>query len=255
MSTFPCPDGRRFRIASGLLLFILVMCAACNSSGRAKTDSGTVAGTRQTAPNAAASDLPGVTPASDLLGGSAPLTSADVQFYLRIMQAAVARYQHPTARDRAALAQAPLIIGREAASAKRMAAGMKAGRYQQAMAGVYHPSPGEKALKDRYGILSMEGADVLIASRQHMPDRQWDALKTTVEMAAHAGVFSVRGGNGGGEHNAVLTSEQILHGKQQKAIMDKNEKFVAPWGGQIRQLASQETGARMQDLRTSMSGR
>ena len=197
--------------------------------------------------NAAPADLPGITPTSDLLGDSAPLTAADVQFYLRVMQAAVARYQHPTARDNEALAQMPLITQREVQAAKQMAADMKAGKYQQAAAEVYHPSPDEKAMKDRYAVLT-GGADVLIAGRENMPDRQWEALKTAVELAAHAGSFVARGGNGGGEHHAVLTQAQIQQGKQQRAVMDENEEFIVPYGVQIRLLAAQEI-KEMQALR------
>ncbi len=232
------------RIAACLMFFTIGMAAACHSSG-AKTVSRSMP---STARKAAPADLPGITPASGLLSDSAPLTSVDVLFYLRVMQAAVARYQQPTARDNEAMVQEPLIAQREAQAVKQMAADMKAGKYQQASADVHHPTTGEKDLKDRYAALTTEGADVLIAQREDMPERQWSALKTAVEMAAHAGGFSVASGSAGDGGSAVLTQAQIQRAKQQQAVMDENEKFIAPFAVQIRLLASKEM-KEMQDLR------
>lgn len=196
-------------------------------------------------------DLPGITPTRELVSGLTPLTLADVQFYIKIMRATVARYRLPTAQDRADLAAVAQISKIKQANAKiveademKMGAYMQAGNRQKGMAygekanrEAFHPTPAQHAALHYYRTV-LANITLLMVKNAHMPRRQWFPLASDVEGAARVGVGKGEYGSGGGEA-PQLTPAQLAHARILEGVNTANQKLVAPYAAQIRSLHTQ----------------
>lgn len=193
-------------------------------------------------------DLPGITPTRELVSGMTPLTLADVQFYIKIMRATVARYRHPTTQDRADLAAVARIRKIKQANAKfieademKMEAYMQAGNRQQGMAydeklskEAFHPTPAQHAALHYYRTV-LANIDLVTVKDAHMPRRQWYPLANLVEGAAKVGVPNGEFGSGGDSYKPPTGKlGRILSG-----VNTANQKLVAPYAAQIRSLHDQ----------------
>jgi len=196
-------------------------------------------------------DLPGITSTRELVSGMTPLTPADVQFYIKIMRATVARYRHPTAQDRADLAAVARISKIKQANAKiveademKMEAYMQAGNMQKGMAydekvsrEAFHPTPTQHAALHYYRTV-LANVTLVMVKDAHMPRRQWFPLASDVEFAAKVGVGNGEFGSGGG-NEPKLTPAQLAHARILRGVNTANQKLVAPYAAQIRSLHSQ----------------
>lgn len=127
-------------------------------------------------------DLPGYTTPAQFDRGAA-LTAADLQFYLQVMPAAIARMHHPPPADQAALAYFQKWQAAGAQAAQSAAAAMKAGNYAAAANAANAELP-RTAQVDLAQTLQLGNADSLVAAARGMPDEQWSYIKGRVEAAA-----------------------------------------------------------------------
>lgn len=196
-------------------------------------------------------DLPGISSTRDFASGLTPLTLADVQFYIKIMQATVARYQHPTAQDRTDLAAVAQISKIKQANNKIVMADMtkavgymQAGNrqkgmeyYTKASTDAFHPTPAQHAALHYYRTV-LQNIELLTVDDAHMPRRQWFPLASGVAFAAGANSSCDDCGSGGGDE-PKLTPAQLAHARILERVNTANQKLIAPYAAQIRKLHSQ----------------
>ncbi|HVC19029.1 MAG TPA: hypothetical protein VNE16_03055 [Vicinamibacterales bacterium] len=180
-------------------------------------------------------DLAGYTGARDLENQTAPLTAADLDFYLQTMRAAVARAQHPSPQDLASVAAMEQGTTATVGEAKKMAVALKAGdtaAYQAAAAAMQRQQN-----EIRAGDKLVQFMDQVEAADRHMPEAQWSALRGRVE-----GVVTV-GGSGGDGGEAKLSAAQMQQAARRAATAHKIEAadraLVAPHAAEVRQLGMQ----------------
>jgi len=193
--------------------------------------------------NAAAShktltDLPGITSQKDLASGVVPLKPADVQFYIKNMQATLDRYQHPTPQDLADIAEAKRLRQLQVLAQTKMAEDMKAGNMQKAMnEDMFHPTPEQQATLDRGNALTYNGLAQMLAKDTGMPGGQWDMLSQVVEYAA--GVDATTGyGSGDDGPGSKPTTEQLAYAANRRRVAAANQALVAHDAPAIKRLHS-----------------
>jgi hypothetical protein len=127
-------------------------------------------------------DRPGNTSAKDLESGQVPLKPADLQFYLTIMRASVARYEHPTAQDLADLAEDKRLTAIEMADSQKMILDLKAGNKERAIhEDVFKPTPQQSAVMRRGDDLRDGHIPRTLAGNAGMGSDQWDKLRRTID--------------------------------------------------------------------------
>lgn len=185
-------------------------------------------------------DLAGIISTKDLKSGVVPLTAADLQFYLKNLQASVARYQHPTAKDLADIAEAKRLQAVEIADQQKMAQDMKAGNTQEAMTeDMFHPTPEQSAAMDRGNAFKYGRTAEMLARDAGMGGDQWGRLSEVVERAA--GLDAGTGyGSADDSPTPKPTAAQLA---QQRVRVDAwrrtdaaNQKLVAPDAAEIKAL-------------------
>jgi len=182
------------------------------------------------------SDLAGITSNKDFHNG-AELQPADVQFYLRIMRAAVARYQHPTAQDVADIAETKRLRQLLTSAQAKIAADSQTGKsYQVIQADAFVPTSAQTVVMNRGTDLLSGNAAEILASNEGMPGYQWDTLRQTVETAA-----GLHDGDrfGSGEGPTILTPEQRERAARIIKVRADNRQLVAKDAAEIKRLNEQ----------------
>lgn len=186
-------------------------------------------------------DLPNVTSGKDLHSGLVPLKPADVDFYMKIMRAALDRYQHPPAQDLKDLAENQRLLHLQALGTAQMVADMKAGNNQKAMGDVFQPTPDQKAVMDRSSELQMRLA-AMLAKEAGMPREQWDNLTKAVEDASglNDDYNSIQWGSGDTDSTFKPSADQLAKIQQatadRKRVAAANRQLVAPNAAEIKKI-------------------
>jgi hypothetical protein len=190
-----------------------------------------------TANHAPRTDLPGIISSKDLESGVAALKAADVEFYVTVMRATLERYQHPSAKDLADMAEAKRLTQRQMAAQAKVAEDMKAGNSQKAMADMFQPTPEEAAALDRGNALARGGVADLVAGEAGMPLNQWDKLSNVVQHAA--GLDGDTGsGSGDAGQTSTLTPAQQVRAQDIQRVRAANRDLVAPSVPELKRLKS-----------------
>ncbi len=195
-------------------------------------------------------DLPGIISQKDLQSGMVALQPADVQFYIKIEQAALDRYQHPKSNDLSDIAEGTRVQRLEmAALAKnsqieaellkneqeQMQEAIKTGKKPKAVAEpqLYSPTKEQDAAVAR-GAALQGGVAAMLAAEAGMPSEQWSQLSDKVEHAA--GLLSYAGGSGDDGPVAKLTAEQQARADGYVRIRGVDKKLLAPHVAEITRL-------------------
>jgi hypothetical protein len=181
-------------------------------------------------------DLPGIISSADLESGVVALKAADVQIYVRIMRTTLDRYQHPTAKDLADMAEAKRLMQRQMAAQVKVAEDMKAGNSQKAMADMNQLTAAESAALDRGNALSRGGVAALVAGEAGLPQDQWDKLSMVVQRAA--GLDGDTGSGSGETGSIALTPAQRARAQDIQRVRTANKEIVAPIVPELRRLKS-----------------
>jgi hypothetical protein len=171
-----------------------------------------------------------------LQSGVVPLKPPDVGFYMKIMQAALDRYQHPTAKDLADIAEAKRLRQLQLIGQAKMTEDFKAGNMQKGAEDMFHPTPEQSATMDRAAALT-GGVPEMLAMDAGMPSGQWDELQRRVEYAA--GIDNRSGyGSGDSGQAPALTPEQKARVSALLRTEAANKDLVAPSAGEIKRLSA-----------------
>jgi hypothetical protein len=182
-------------------------------------------------------DLPGITSEKDLASVAVVLKPADVQFYIKNMQATLDRYQHPTPKDLADIAEAKRLNQVALLALSKMGEDMKAGNTQKAMnEDMFHPTPEQQATMDRGGALSYDGVAEIVAKDAGMPGGQWLAVCKAVEFAAGVDAGVGIYGSAGDSPTSNPTPEQVAFLANRRRITAADQALVAPNAPEIKRL-------------------
>jgi hypothetical protein len=184
--------------------------------------------------------LPGIISSKDLYSGVVALKPADVDLYIKIMRAALDRYQHPTAQDLNDLAENQRLLHLQALGTAKMAEDMKAGNMQKAMSEVFQPTPEQQAVMDRSSDLE-SNIPAMLARQAGTPRNQWDNLTKAVEDAAGLNdeYNNIKWGSAD-DSMPQPSAEQLA--KVQKEVADRkrvsaaNRQIVTPNAAEIKKM-------------------
>lgn len=131
-------------------------------------------------------------PTADLAGYTTPqqfeqhaaASAADVQFYLAVMQAAIARMQSPPPGDQAAMAYFQKWTATGTQAEQEALAAMRTGNYAAAAKAGNNALPRTPQVDLAQALLAGDAAR-LVAEERGMPGRQWSSLAGAVEDGAH----------------------------------------------------------------------
>jgi hypothetical protein len=179
---------------------------------------------------------PGLTSEKELDSGLVALKPTDVQFYLKTKQATLDRYQHPTPKDRADIAEAKRLDQAQGIAQAKMVADMQAGNMQKAAADALRLTPEQQATSDRgHDLASYDGVSKILAKEAGMPGGQWLSLSNVVEYAAR--LDDTRYGSGGDDSGVgKSTPEQLAYAANRRRISAANVALVAPSVPEIKRL-------------------
>ncbi len=179
-------------------------------------------------------DRPGNTSAKDLESGEVPLSPADLQFYLSIMRASVARYEHPTAQDTADLAEDKRLTAIEMADSQKMVQDLKAGNKQKAYGvDIFRPTPVQQAAMRRGDDLLHGNIPRVLAGNAGMGYDQWEKLGRTIDE-----VVNGPAGYGSGDEGPApkLSAAQSASAARVMRARAANRKLVMPSATEIKRL-------------------
>jgi hypothetical protein len=142
-----------------------------------------------------------------------PLTKDDVELYVKVMRAAAARVQNPTSEDRAALERA-----------KKILAGGASGRV---------PTQDDVRMLERANLVAT-AMDQIVAEEMKLDGRAYRGIAEAVESVVPNPALPRRSGDGA----APTPSEHPLTPleKRLSEVNAVNEKFLAPYRGEIQKL-------------------
>jgi len=191
-------------------------------------------------------DLEGYTSSKDFASGVVPISAADVQFYLKTMQGALGRYQHPSVQDVADLAESKRYEARMLQIQQRLADDPGNPKLQQEYAKAFEdPSPAEAAMRERGDRLrggrvpSFEGLPELLVMEAGMPADQWERLAQAVEDAAGIERESKWGSGSDEDPTGPDTPEKKAHRALFQKAMAASRSIAAPQAAEIRRLHEQ----------------
>ena len=140
-----------------------------------------------------------------------PLTDADVQMYLRVMRAAAARVQNPTAEDEATLEQARTIMAAAAAG--------------------HVPSSSDARTLERASQIGTE-MDQIIAEEQHIDPATYIGIALGVEAVAPDPQLATAAKNS----PLAPRAPQTPLARRIAAVNAANRVFLAPYRDEIEKL-------------------
>lgn len=174
------------RVTAGWLIVIagLVGLSGCSPHQQAAASTPQAqAGQKPPAPSRPGAYLAGYTTPQQFEQHAAA-SVADVQFYLAIMQAAVARMQSPPPGDQAAMAYYQKWMAAGTQAEQQELAAMRTGNYAAAAKAGSGTLPRTPQVDLAQSLLVGDAAS-LVAKERGMPGRQWSSLAGAVEDAAH----------------------------------------------------------------------
>ena len=193
-------------------LFAILFCAAaCFSACGSKESVSRPAGAAN-APKSAAATFAEPPLDQQIEQKLDPLTSEDVELYLKVMRAAAERVKNLTAADRAALD-----------GAKRILAGSASGRV---------PTPADVKTLAQANLVATS-MDQIVAGEMKLDGRGYRGIAEAVEAAVPnpaAGAVSTVGGAPPAGHAPTPLERRLSD------VNAANEKFLAPYRGEIQTL-------------------
>ena len=186
-------------------------------------------------------DMPGITSSRDLASGLVPLKPADLQFYIKILRTTVARYEHPTAKDLADIAEAKRLRAVEMTDQQNMARDLKAGNTSKAMnEDMFQPTPEQAAALERGNAFTYGSAAEIFAEDAGMRGGQWLGLSEVVERAAR---LNAAAGYGSADDSPTPkpTAAALARAAAWRRTAAADETLVAPSVVEIKRLKTRLT--------------